>query len=150
MAVVESLMLASFRVHLEVHVRPAAGIAGREDRGEGDLSVGVGDLHAAEEVLVLDALGVHRVATLASAVPQVQRRSLERHPAVGEVGNRQFDRGRDPLGHATRVAEARRDVAAHDAALLEDVGTVGAVAGVGARRFLGDLGEIRPSDRRLR
>ena len=43
-------------VDLEVDVRPAPRVAGREDAGERDAAVRVGDLDAAQVVLVLDAL----------------------------------------------------------------------------------------------
>ena len=65
-----------------------------------DAAVGVGDLHAAQVVLVRDALGVQRVAALAVAVPDVDGDALERHSAVREVGDRQLERHRHALGGA--------------------------------------------------
>ena len=87
--------------------------------------------------------GVHRVAALAVAVPDVDGDARERRSPVGQVGDRQLERHRHALGGAAGVAEAGPDVAAHDAALLEDVRAVGAVAGVGAGGLVRDLARRR-------
>ena len=94
-------------------------------------AVVVGDLHAPQVVLVLDALGVHRVPPFAVAVPDVHRDPGERGSAVGEVAERELEGQRDAAGGAGGDAEAGTDVAAHDAVVLQHVGSVGAVAGKG-------------------
>ena len=106
---------------------------------EADDAVAVGDLRAPQVVLVLDALGVHRVPALAVAVPDVHRDTGERGSAVGQVAECELEGHRDAFGGAGGVTEAGSDVAAHDAALLEHVGPVGAVAGEGAGGLVGDL-----------
>ena len=100
----------------------------------------VGRLHAAQVVLVRDALGVERVLAVAVAVPQVDRRARHGGVAVAGVGDREVDGERDALGLGRRGAEAAADVGAHDAGVVEHVGAVGPVARVGTAGLVGHLG----------
>ena len=75
--------LLEVRVDLEVDVRPAALVAGREDALEGHEPGAVGRLDAAQVVLVRGGLRVERVVAVLVAVPEVDRRALERRAAGG-------------------------------------------------------------------
>jgi cation diffusion facilitator CzcD-associated flavoprotein CzcO len=137
-------------IDLEMDVRPATGVAGREDGGEAHPPPGVGDLHTAEVVLVCGALAVERVAGLAVALPDVHGGACEGHAAVGEVTDDQLELHRDAVSRTGVVAEAGADVAAYDAAVREDVRPVGAVGGEGAGRLVRDLLRRRRSGRARR
>ena len=116
------------------------GVAGREHARELDDPVVARRLDAAQVVLVLDALRVHRVAPGLVAVPGVDRGARVRLAGVREVEDGEPDRERDAGGDRGARAERRRDVLAHDAALVQDVGAVRAVARVRAGGLLRDLG----------
>ncbi len=150
MALAESVIDASSGIDLEVDVRPAAGVARRDDAGEADLALGVGDLDAAEVVLVLHALGVHRVPAGAVAVPGVDGDPGERRVVLGHVHDGELELERHTLGRRGRGAERGADVAADDARLLEHVRSVGSVAGVGTGGLVGDLGHPAGTARRTR
>ena len=127
-------------VDLEVHVRPAAVVAGREDRGERARRRRRRPPGRRAGSSRRRRLGVERVAALAVAVPQVDRGAGQRgHVGAVEVVDLELDGDRDALGDPGRRAERRGDVAADDAALAEHVGAVGAVTRVGAGGLLGDL-----------
>ena len=128
------------RVHLEVDVRPAARVAGRVDRREAHGAGRVGLLHPAQVVLVLDAAAVERVAAVAVAVPEVDAGADERAAGRG-IPHRERDRERHALGDRRRRAEARADVAAHDARVVEHVHAVRPVARVGPAGLVGHLGD---------
>ena len=125
------------RIHLEVHVRPAAGIARGEDRRERRDTGRVGGLHAAEVVLLGGSVGVERIAAFSVAVPHVHRRTRYRLAGV-RVEDRERERGRHPVRRARVRPKARRDVAAHHTVLREHVGAVGAVTGKRPGGLLGD------------
>src|SRR5689334_457269 len=101
--------------YLEMNVRIPAVVTAGKDRGESELPVGTGGLHATQIILVLQSTGVQRVISLARAVPYIdgppgQRRAT----AVGiHYGNRQLQ------GHAggdsARTIEAAAYIAADDA-----------------------------------
>ena len=105
-ALAASVIASSVGVDLEVDVRPAAGVAGREDRREGHQALGVGDLHAAQVGLVLDALGVHRVAALRVAMPGVDGDVLERDVVVRHVGDGESECQRHAVGRGAAVDAA--------------------------------------------
>ena len=79
------------RVDLEMDVRPATRVAGREDARERRDAIGTGRLDAAQVVLVLRALAVHRVAALAVALPEVDRGTAERRAVIAGVDDLQPD-----------------------------------------------------------
>src|SRR4029079_2597784 len=110
-------------VDLEVDVRPAARVAGREDRREGDRPGRVRLLDAAKIVLPGDGARVERVLALAVAVPQV-----DRGPGLGRPGRSvaagELDGQRDAGRGRLRRADAGPDVGAHDAGVVEDVDAV--------------------------
>ena len=135
--------LLEARVDLEVDVRPAARVAGREDARELDDPVIARRLDAAQVVLVLDALRVQRVAPGLVAVPGVDRGARERRARLGEVEDREPDRERDAGRDGRARAEARRMSLRTTPLSFEDVRTVGAVAREGAGGLLGDLGAQR-------
>lgn len=128
---------------------PASGVAPRHDRGERDLAVGVGLLHPAQVVLRGGTVAVHRVAALGIAVPEVHGGAGQRCARRG-VADRQHDLQRHALGDRRRRTEAGPDVAAYDTRLGEQVGPVGAVAGVRPRRLPGDLVDALVARRRCR
>src|SRR4029079_3744713 len=137
-------------VHLEVYVRPAAVVRRREDARELERARLVRLLHAAQEVLVRDVLGVHRVLALAAAVPQVDRRpGVGRDVLTAHVVDLEPYGQRHALGGARGVPEAAGDVGPHHPALAERVRTVGPVAGERAGGLLGDL-PVRDGGVRLR
>src|SRR6185369_374214 len=99
----------------------AARVARREDAGEGDDAIVAGGLDATQVVLVLDALGIHRVAPLAIAVPDIYRGAGQGRTAPGRVLDRELDGQRDATGFGRRCSEARSDVAPDDAALGQHI-----------------------------
>src|SRR4029453_7622440 len=101
-------------VDLEVDVRPAARVDGREDRGEGDGAAGVGLLGPAQVVLAGDALAVQGVVAVAVAVPQVHPGALD-GVARGGVAHGEPDGQVHALGGGGGGAEAGADVAADHA-----------------------------------
>ena len=135
-------------VDLEVHVRPAPRVGGREDALEDDLPVAAALLDAAQVVLGGDLLVVHRVAAVDVAMPQVDGRASERLAAARHVEEGHLDSGGHAGGRAGSVAEALRDVPAHDPALREGVWAVGPVARERPRRLLRYLGGRAPTLRR--
>ena len=116
------------------------GVAGREHAGELDDPVVARRLDAAQVVLVLDALRVHRIAPGLVAVPGVDRGARIRLARVRQIEDGEPDRERDAGRDRRARAECRRDVLAHDAALVEHVRTVRAIARVGTGGLLRDLG----------
>ena len=108
--------------------------------------VGVGDLDAAEVVLVLHALGVHGVPAVAIAVPGVDRdaRRTGRCPRPCPGWSARTSSG-TPSAVVVEVPKTGADVAADDAGLLEHVRSVGSVAGVGTGGLVGDLRHARRS-----
>ena len=66
-------------------------------------------------------------------MPDVDGHAGARGAVLGEVLQRQFDRGRNAFGDTGIGAEAGPDVAADDAGFDEDVRPVRPVAGIGAR-----------------
>src|SRR5262249_47646497 len=137
-------------VDLEVHVRPASGIAGREDAGEAHCAGAVGDLDTTQVVLVSGAVGVEGVATLTVAVPDVHGHAGERDAALGQVPDGQLQCHGYALCGAGGAAEARADVRAHDAGLVEGVRTVRTVARIRSGGLLRDLARRRGRRGRLR
>ena len=129
-------------VDLEVDVRPATLVARGEDALERHHPRAVGRLDAAQVVLVRGGLRVERVVAGLVAVPEIDRRALERRAAVGGVLDRELDRERDAGRLRRRGPEARGDVLANDAALVQDIRTVGAVSGIRAGRLLRNDGAI--------
>lgn len=77
-------------VGLQMDVGPAAGVTPRDDRGENDLPVAVGDLQAAQVVLVRDTRAVQRIGAFARAMPDVDSRA-SRHGA-GVAGTDEIQR----------------------------------------------------------
>ena len=122
----------------EVRVRPASGVAAGEDGGEAHLARRIGGLDAPEPALAGDPRGVQRVAPERVAVPEVRPRP--RPPArtawTGFTRVRVMVRG-TPARDAARAAEARPEVAPHDAGERERVRPVRAVSGVGPGGLLG-------------
>ena len=125
-------------VDLEVDVRPPSGVAAGEDRFEGDLTVGVDDLDAAQPGRILDTFGVHRIAALSVAVPGVDGRTLERRVVIGHIGDVEGEGQRHALDGVGSV-DVRADVGAHDSRFLEDVGAIGAVGRIRSCGLVGDL-----------
>ena len=99
-------------------------------------------------VLVLGAAGVHRVAALPVAVPEVDGGVGQGRAAGGGVGERQLDRHRHAVGDARRRSDARADVAAHDVGLGQHVRPVRSVAREWPGRLLGDRLAARRIGRR--
>ena len=104
----------------------------------------------ARRAVVLVGDLVHRVAARLVAVPHVDRGAGQRRAVAGYVEQLHRQAGGDAGRGAGQVAEARRDVAAHDAAVGERVRAVGAVARERAGGLLGDLRRLRGPRLRLR
>ena len=69
-------------------------------------------------------------------MPKIDRITGQRRATVAGIHELQRHRERRARSdRAARRAEARADVGAHDAGLRENVGTVGAVAGIGPAGF---------------
>ena len=100
---------ATLEIDLEVDVRPAARVAGREDRREGHRAVGVGLLHAAQ--VVLSVTPPSRASTCRRGRSATgRRRPRWRAPRRGSR-TRELDRHRDARRGRRRGAEAGPDVA---------------------------------------
>ncbi len=108
-------------------VRPPAGVAGREDAGEGDPAEAVGDLDAAQVVLLGHAAGVERVPPLAIAVPDVDGGAGQGFAV--EVADHQAEAQRHTFGPSGRGAEGAPDVTADHPGDGTYVDAVGAVRG---------------------
>ena len=88
-------------------VLTAAGVAGREDRLEGGLAVGVCRLHPAAIVLAGHTAAIHRIQPGGVAVPGVERIAGQRRAVAVDVDQGEFNGRRHAGGdHSEDLASA--------------------------------------------